>query len=240
MRRVECRDPPHAVARVALIETEPDRMELVLDFIACRLRWRPYCTPTSGIDASTFKVPGTRRTAVAGARSTSQAPGVAVPGFVRVRGAREHNLEEHRPRHSARRAGRVHRRVRLREVVARVRHPLRRGAAAISRVGLAVRPAAVPPDGRARRRRDRRPAARGGAAAAARIAEHALVGRQRHHAVEPAAHAVFARRRLPARTRRSSTPSRSRPTPRRAPARGVTGSAASTKSRSARWCRTTR
>ncbi|WP_413776413.1 hypothetical protein [Rhodopseudomonas sp. P2A-2r] len=31
-------------------------------------------------------------------------------------------------------------------------------------------------------------------------ADHALVGRQRHHAVEPAPHAVFARRRLPART----------------------------------------
>ena len=31
------------------------------------------------------------------------------------------------------------------------------------------------------------------------IAEHALVGRQRHDAVQPAAHAVFARRRLSAR-----------------------------------------
>ncbi len=58
-----------------------------------------------------------------------------------------------------------------------------------------VRPAAVPPDGRARRRRDRRPAAGRGAAAAARLADDALVGRQRHDAVEPAAHALLARRR---------------------------------------------
>ena len=36
-------------------------------------------------------------------------------------------------------------------------------------------------------------------AAAARLADHALVGRQRHHALEPAAHALFARRTLSAR-----------------------------------------
>ena len=46
---------------------------------------------------------------------------------------------------------------------------------------------------------DRRAAARGRAAAAARHAEHALVGGQRHDAVEPAADAVLARRHLSAR-----------------------------------------
>ena len=58
---------------------------------------------------------------------------------------------------------------------------------------------------------------------------HALVGRQRDDAVESAAHAVFARRRLSARAAASCTPSRFRPTRPRAPARGVTGSAASTR-----------
>ena len=53
---------------------------------------------------------------------------------------------------------------------------------------------------------------------------HALVGRQRHDAVEPAADAVLARRRLPAAASRCSTPRRSRPTRRRAPARTATAS----------------
>ena len=106
--------------------------------------------------------------------------------------------EERVARHPARRAGGVHRRVRLGQVVAGVRHAVRRGAAALPRIGLAVRPAAVPPDGGAGGRRHRRPAAGRGAAAAARHAHHALLGRQRHHAVEPAAHAVLARRRLSA------------------------------------------
>ena len=110
--------------------------------------------------------------------------------------------QERRRRHPARRAGRLHRRLRLGQVVARLRHALRRGAAALSRIGLALRAAAVPPDGRARGRRDRRPAAGGRAAAAARLADHALVGRQRHDALEPAAHALLARRRLSARASR--------------------------------------
>ena len=68
-------------------------------------------------------------------------------GFVRVRGAREHNLKNVDVEHPARRAGRLHRRLRLGQVVARVRHALRRGAAALPRIGLALRAAAVPPDG---------------------------------------------------------------------------------------------
>ena len=83
---------------------------------------------------------------------------------------------------------------------------------------------------RARGRRDRRPAAGGGAAAAARLADHPLVGRQRHHALQPAAHALLARRRLSAAASRCCTPSRSRPTRRRAPARAATGWAGSTRS----------
>ena len=47
--------------------------------------------------------------------------------------------------------------------------------------------------------------------------EHALVRGKRHDAVQPATHAVFARRRLSGRARSSCTPSPFRPTPRRAP-----------------------
>src|SRR5476649_1347235 len=58
---------------------------------------------------------------------------------------------------------------------------------------------AVPPDGGAGGAEHRRLAAGGGVAAAARRAQHPLVGRQRQHALEFAAHAVLARRRLPGR-----------------------------------------
>ena len=59
-------------------------------------------------------------------------------------------------------------------------------------------------------------------------ADDALVRRQRHDALEPAAHALLARRRLSARAAACSTRRRSRPTRRRAPARSATASAAST------------
>ena len=73
-----------------------------------------------------------------------------------------------------------------------------------------------------------------------RIANDAVVGRQRHDAVEPAAHAVLARRRLSARPGAAlrgvvlaeHAGGRLRPT--------ATASAASTTSPSDRWCRTTR
>ena len=55
--------------------------------------------------------------------------------------------------------------------------------------------APVPSADRARRRRDRRLAAGRGAAAAARLAQHPIVGR-RHDTLQPAAHALFMRRRL--------------------------------------------
>ena len=53
-----------------------------------------------------------------------------------------------RRRHPARRPRRVHRRLRLGQVVARLRHALRRGAAPLPRVGGAVRAPAVRPAGR--------------------------------------------------------------------------------------------
>ena len=171
------------------------------------------------------------RKSIGEARAAHALPGgsMAVDRFVRVRGAREHNLQGRRRRHPARRAGGVHRHLRLRQVVARLRHALRRGAAPLLRVGLAVRAAADRPGRRARRRLDRGPAAGGGAAAAARLAERALLGRQRHHAVEPWCGCCT---RAPAAIRRASrcsTPRTSRRTRRRAPARTATASAACSK-----------
>ena len=123
-------------------------------------------------------------------------------GFVRVRGAREHNLKNvdvDIPRDAL---------VVFTGVSGSGKSSLAFGTlyAEAQRRYLesvvAVRAAAVPPDGRARGRRDRRPAAGRRAAAAARLADHALVGRQRHDALEPAADALLARRRLSAAARR--------------------------------------
>ena len=71
---------------------------------------------------------------------------------------------------------------------------------------------------------DRRPAAGRRPAAAARRADDPLVGRQRHHAVEPAADAVLARRRLPARQPTALCRGLLAQHRRRAPARSATGS----------------
>ena len=106
--------------------------------------------------------------------------------------------EGRRRRHPARCAGGVLRRLRLGQIVARLRHPVRRGAAPLPRIGVAL---CAPPDRpgrRARRRQHRGVAAGGGPAAAARHAQRALIGRQRDDDVQPAAHAVFARRQLSA------------------------------------------
>ena len=67
--------------------------------------------------------------------------------------------QERRPRAAARPADRVHRAVGLGEVVARVRHDLRRGSAPLRRVAVGVRPPVPRPDGQARRRLHRGPVA---------------------------------------------------------------------------------
>ena len=58
---------------------------------------------------------------------------------IRIVGAREHNLQGLRRRHSRRAADRRHRRVGLGQVVAGVRHPLRRGPAPLRRELLDLR-----------------------------------------------------------------------------------------------------
>ncbi len=60
-----------------------------------------------------------------------------------------------RPRAAPRPADRVHRAVGLGQVVARVRHHLRRGPASLRRVAVGLRPSVPRPDGQARRRRHR-------------------------------------------------------------------------------------
>jgi hypothetical protein len=77
-----------------------------------------------------------------------------------------------------------------------VRDALRRGAATVPRIGLTLRTTAVSSDAGARRRRDRGTAACGGRAAAARLPDDAIIGWQRHDAVQSATHALFARRRI--------------------------------------------
>ena len=106
--------------------------------------------------------------------------------------------EGRRRRRPAGRPGGVHRRVRVGQVVAGVRHPLRRGPAAVPGVRRPVRPPAVPPARRAGGRRDRRAAPGRRPPAAAGRPDHPVVGRQRHHPVEPAADALLPGRRLPA------------------------------------------
>ena len=69
-----------------------------------------------------------------------------------VKGAREHNLKNIDVAHPARQAGRLHRPVGLGQVVARVRHDLRRGAAPLRRVAVGVRAPVPRADGEARRR----------------------------------------------------------------------------------------
>ena len=136
----------------------------------------------------------------------------------RARRARAQS-QERRSRHSARRPGRLHRRLRLGQIVAGLRHALRRGAAALPRIRLALRPAAVPSDGRARGRRDRRPAAGRGPAAAARLADHPFVGRQRHDASNLLRMLYSRAGDLSAGPAASSTPRRSRPIRPKGPAR---------------------
>ena len=101
----------------------------------------------------------------------------------------------HRRRHSARPVGRVHRPVRLGQVVARLRHHLCRRPAPLCRepVGLC---AAIPrDDAEAGRRPDRRPVARHFHRAEDHLEEPALHRRHRHRDLRLHAPAMGARRR---------------------------------------------
>ena len=73
-----------------------------------------------------------------------------------VHGAREHNLKDITVRAAAEHADLHHRALRLRQVVARLRHDLRRGPAPLRRVALRLRAPVPADDGEARRRLDRR------------------------------------------------------------------------------------
>ena len=76
-----------------------------------------------------------------------------------IKGAREHNLKDIDRRDSARPPGRHHRALRLGQVVARLRHDLRRGAAPLRRVAVGLCAPVPGADGEAGRRFDRGPVA---------------------------------------------------------------------------------
>ncbi len=142
--------------------------------------------------------------------------------------------EERLPRAAARPADRLHRPLGLGEVLARVRHHLRRGPAPLRRVALVLRPAVPRPDGQARRRLHRGPLAGDLDRPEVRLAQPALDGRHGHRGL-----------RLPApalRPDRAAALPELRPPrrPARRPSRSSTGSwscprgPGSTSSR--RWC----
>ena len=114
--------------------------------------------------------------------------------WIEIRGAREHNLKNVERAHPARPAGRDHRPVRLGQVVAGVRHALRRGSAALRRVALGLRAAVPRADGEARRRLHRGPLAGHLDRPEDHLAQPALDGRHRHRDLRLPAPAVRARR----------------------------------------------
>ena len=114
--------------------------------------------------------------------------------FLVVRGAREHNLKNISVEIPRERADRHHRALGLGEVVARVRHHLRRGPAPLRRVALGLRPAVPGPHGEARRRRDRGALAGDLDRAEDRRAQPALHRRHRHRDLRLPAPALGARR----------------------------------------------
>ena len=102
--------------------------------------------------------------------------------------------QERRRHHPARPAGGVHRAVRLRQVVARLRHYLRRGPAPLCRVLVGLRPPVPGDDAEAGRRPDRRPVAGHLHRAEDDVEEPALDRRHRHRDLRLHAPAVGARR----------------------------------------------
>jgi excinuclease ABC subunit A len=76
---------------------------------------------------------------------------------IRIRGARTHNLKNINLDLPRNQLDRDHRAVRLGQVLTRLRHPVRRGPAALCRVAVGLRPAVFAVDGKAGCRSDRRP-----------------------------------------------------------------------------------
>ena len=108
----------------------------------------------------------------------------------------------HLARPAARLADRLHRAVRLRQVLARLRHDLRRGPAPLRRVAVGLRPAVPRPDGQARRRLHRGALAGGLDRPEVDLQEPALDGRHHHRGLRLPPAALRARR--PRRTARSA------------------------------------
>ena len=103
--------------------------------------------------------------------------------------------QEHRRRHSARPIGGVHRPVRFRQILARLRHHLCRGPAPLRREPVGLCPPVPRDDAEAGRRPDRRPVARHLDRAEDHLEEPALDRRHRHRDLRLHAPAVGAHRR---------------------------------------------
>ena len=130
---------------------------------------------------------------------------------------------QHLARASPRQADRLHRPVRLGQVLARLRHDLRRGPAPLRRVAVGLRPPVPGPDGQARRRLHRGPVAGHLDRPEVGVAQPPLDGRHHHRdlrlpaaALRPDRRAALPRRRhrrpAPDARSRSSTASWSCPT----------------------------
>ena len=111
-----------------------------------------------------------------------------------VSGAREHNLKDVTVAIPAGLADRHHRPVRVRQVVAGLRHDLRRGPAPLRRVAVGLRPPVPGADGQARRRLDRGAVAGDLDRPEDDLAQPALDGRHGHRDLRLPAPAVGADR----------------------------------------------
>ena len=100
--------------------------------------------------------------------------------------------QEYRSRDSARSPGRDHRALRLGQIVARLRHDLRRGPAPLRRIAVGVCAPVPRADGKARRRFDRGTVARDLDRAEDQLAQSALDGRHHHRNLRLPAPAVRA------------------------------------------------
>src|SRR6185369_13923395 len=105
----------------------------------------------------------------------------------------------HFTRNSSQRVGGVHRRLGVRQILIGVWNAVCRGSTPLPGIRLAICSPAVSPDGSPRGGCDRGSAAGTSAATTAWIANDEVVGRKRHHVVEPATDAVLPRRRLPSK-----------------------------------------